>query len=161
MRKLLYALTLLGTILAFGSCTGAPGRDGVDGRDGLDGFGVIKTIDLKVPQSSWNYSNLTDNNYFYAEVELPEVTESVFDSGLIAVYRTYDYDSQNASQVALPYVRPIEYEYNGNWYSYEEHVDYELFIGKMLIYYTASDFDYEVNTSFAPEAMRFRIVTIY
>lgn len=152
MRKLLYALTLLGIILVLGSCQGEPGRDG---------FGVIKTIDLKVPQSSWNYSNLTDNNYFYAVVDMPEITGDVFDNGLIKVYRTYNFDSQNASQVELPYVRPIEYEYKGNRYSYEEHVDYELFIGKIMICYTTSDFDYEANDSFVPEAMRFRIVTVY
>lgn len=164
MRKFIYAIMLLGSVLALSSCRGEPGRDGMDGLNGLDGFGTIRTIDVKVPNSSWNYSNATDNNYFYAEVNMPEITEDVFDNGMIKMYRTYNYDNADASQIELPYVRPIQYfdAPTGQWFSYTEHVDYEFFIGKLMIFYTVSDFYYGTDSHLDPPGeMRFRIVTIY
>lgn len=139
------------------SCKGEPGAPG------LDGVGVIKTVLINVPQSKWAYSGQDNNNYFYATVDMPEITSAVFDKGLVKMYRTYNFDKTNASQLEMPYVRPVE-GYNESadeWYFYTETVDYEFGIGTMTICYTVSDFDYEIDEEFVPEAMQFRCVVMY
>lgn len=120
----------------------------------------IETVLINVAKTDWSYTNTSSNNYFYASVNMPEITESVFDTGLVKMYRVYNFDKTTASQIELPFVRHSEYcDYvTGNWLFYTETVDYEFYIGKMLIYYTASDFDYELDESFVPDAMQFRCV---
>lgn len=129
---------------------------------------------VNVPQDSWAYSGLDNNNYFIAEIDAPEITESVFDYGAVKVYRTFDYDKKDARQVELPYVLPKEVfvEYTepaengdlGYWAFFTETVTCEVGIGKIFIIYTASDFDYEMQKypmDFPPEAMQFRCTIVY
>ena len=116
---------------------------------------------VDVPQKAWVYSDLFDNNYFSATVKMPEITEDVFDEGVIMVYRTYDFDGKNPSQVALPYVRLNEEITATDEFFYTETVDYEYGIGTMNFYYTVSDFIYELEPAFVPDAMQFRVVILY
>jgi len=119
----------------------------------------LQTIIINVDQSHWAYSNLDNNNYFYSTVDMPEITKDVFNYGLIKMYRTYDFTSSNPSQIELPYVRHNEYQISGdNWGFYTETVDYEICLGQIIIYYTASDFDYELDEAFIPDSMQFRCV---
>lgn len=119
----------------------------------------IETVLINVNKSQWAYSNQNNNNYFVATVEMPEITESVFDTGLIKMYRTYNFDKNYASQVELPFIKHIEYQdANGDWKFYTETVDYEIYIGKILIFYTLSDFYYELDESLIPNDMQFRCV---
>ncbi len=143
------------------SCEGAPGRDG---RDGL---GVMDAILINVTQASWNYTNVNDNNYFYATVDVPEITEKLFDNGVVKMYRTFDFDKASASQMEMPYTRQWEYKTGQKdsqgrdiYGFYTEQVDYEYTIGGITIYYTVSDFDYEIDQKFVPEAMQFRCVVM-
>lgn len=151
MRKLFHSLFILGSLLALASCSKDPDV-------------IIRVVDITVYENNWNYTNTENNNYFYAEVDAPEISEYAFDNGIIKMYRTYDYDSINASQVELPYVRPIEY-YNyvtDQWFNYTEQVDYEYSIGKLRIFFTESDFNYEVSPDYDnPGPMRFRLVVMY
>lgn len=141
------------------SCTGEPGEPG---RDGL---GILQTVLISVPQSHWQYSGLADNNFFYAEVEMPEINGTVFDKGVVKMYRAINFYESNASQIELPYVRHKEYlanEEDGTWGFYTETIDYEYQVGKIYVYYTASDFDYEIDGGyFCPEEMQFRCVIMY
>lgn len=120
----------------------------------------MTTIILDVPSNGWFYSNLDNNNYFKATFdEMPEITKDVFENGLIKMYRVYDYDTANPAQTELPFVRLSEYQdNNGNWNFFTETVDYEIELGKITVYYTASDFDYELNEQFVPDPMSFRII---
>lgn len=114
---------------------------------------------LNVPQDSWRYSYNDNNNYFFVVIELPEMTEAAFRGGMMKMYRTYDFDSKNATQIEMPYIRLNEFQYeDGTWGFYTETVDYEFKVGSVTIFYTASDFDYELNETFVPEAMSFRAV---
>lgn len=162
MRKILTALLLSASLVFLSSCEGVPGRDG---RDGL---GVMDAILINVTQASWNYTNINDNNYFYATVSVPEITESIFDNGVVKMYRTFDFDKTTASQMEMPYTRQWEYNtgYKDDmgkdiWGFYTEQVDYEFTIGGITIFYSVSDFDYELNEKFVPEAMQFRCVVMY
>ena len=116
---------------------------------------------MDITQDAWMYTNTENNNYFWASFDMPEITEDVFDKGLIKIYRTYDYWTDNPVQIELPHVRQAEYQISGdNWGFYTELVDYEISIGSVTIFYTASDFDYELDESFIPDDMQFRCVII-
>lgn len=167
--------------LVFSSCEGAPGmngRDGRDGRDGLDGA-TVHNIIINVPQENWEYSLKDDNNYFVATVDMPEITKEVYIGSMIKMYRIFmddnripsdissldeKYLSENSSQIEMPYVRLNEwfFEPGSEWLFYTETVDCEFRVGKLFIYYTASDFEYELDGHFfVPDPMLFRCAILY
>ena len=123
----------------------------------------LENILINVPQNAWNYTNDDNNNYFFASVDMPEITENVFDNALIKVYRTYNFDSSNPTQIELPYVRSFERYWPDEdaWEFYTESVDYEYGIGTMSFFFTMSNFDYELDESLIPEQMQFRCVIAY
>lgn len=163
MKKNLFFMLLACSVCLLASCQGEPGRDGRNGRDGRDGRDCeMKTVLIDVPVKSWQYSDIDNNNYFYATVDMPEITEPIFKNGLIKMYRVYDFDTNNAAQVEMPFTRLKEFQNSkGEWAFYSEVVDYEFGLGRMTIYYTVSDFDYELDLAFVPEAMKFRCVIAY
>ena len=122
--------------------------------------GQMEIVKLTIDSKDWAYSFADNNNFFYVSFDMPEITEDVFDNGLIKMYRTYNYDSYDATQMEMPYVRLNEWydSYDDAWYNYTETVDYEYGIGKITVFYTASDFNYEIDETFVPEAMTFRCV---
>lgn len=159
MRKLLFLLAAL--LCVFVSCqkVGPQGPPGPEGPQGASAeFDILK---LDVPAKAWQYSGQDDNNYFCATVEVPELTEDAFDYGVVSLYRTYNYDSFDASQIVLPYVRLCEEVADTDTFFYTETIDYEYGIGWVNIYYTVSDFIYEWDSKFAPVDMQFRMVIAY
>lgn len=112
-----------------------------------------------VNQNNWNYSNISNNNYFYATVNAPEITADVCERGLVKVYRIFE-DNTGSSQVEMPYVHLNEFyvESADQWVFYTETVHYEFEQGKITVIYKASDFDYEIDETFIPENMKFRVV---
>lgn len=137
-----------------------------------------KIVDIQVNKEHWLYSDADNNNYFVANIKMPEITWDVYDNAIINVYREYETGSNQASQTVLPYVRHKEYsyplidedgkyivdEYNEHiygWGFYTETVDYEFTQGNLSIFYTASDFEYELDQTFVPEPMHFRVVIMY
>lgn len=153
MRNTFLFLLLLAAMCT--ACKGPQGEPGLPGRDGKDGPS-IKNIIINVNKEHWQYTNVNDNNYFFATVDMPEITENVFDFGVIKMYRVYDFDNTNATQIELPYVRHKEEFVNNGRVFYTETVDYEYGIQKLTIFYTESDFNYESDLSFIPEQMQFR-----
>lgn len=118
-------------------------------------------LDLDIQPNEWDYSEKNNNNYFSATFTVPQITKDIYNNGTIIVYREYDHGTSNAVQTILPYIRHKEYlkdEATSTWGFFTETVDYEYNIGSLTIYYTASDFDYELDTTFVPEAMHFRLV---
>lgn len=118
-------------------------------------------VDVDVKKENWQYSGKDNNNYFFAEIEMPEINWDEYNNSNITVYREYDSGTDKATQTVLPQVRHKEYcydEVNNLWGFFTETVDAEFTNGKLTIFYTASDFDYELNEAFVPDAMHFRIV---
>lgn len=159
MKKMML-LPLVAVLLA--ACEGPQGPQGLQGPKGDKGDpgdGSWKVIDLKVTQ--WNYSKVNNNNYFYADFDVPELTEFVYDYGMTQCYVEYNSGTEGRTQQILPCVRHKEEQVtnNGNttWVFYTETIDYDYGVGHVRVYYTQSDFDYELNTSFAPASMRFRL----
>lgn len=154
MKRLTYTL-IFGAALLLTACQGKPGRDGLVN---------YYNIPVQVNANEWSYSNAEDNNYFYAVINMPEITWDIYEHANVMVYREWDQGTSNAVQSPLPYVRHKEYlhdETTGTWGFYTETVDYEYTFGKLTIFYTASDFEYEVNTSITPEQMNFRVFIMY
>ena len=157
MKRLIYGLMMVLAVVMT-SCEGKPGKDG---RDGLVNY---YNIPIQINQNEWSYSNFDNNNYFYATIDMPEITREIYQHGNMMVYREYDQGTNNAVQTPLPYERKYEYladEENDLWDFYSERVDYEYTVGKMTIFYTLSDFDYEVDETFLPEQMNFRVFIMY
>lgn len=150
-KKVDYNAEMVYFTLADGSVIDVPRKS----SSGVD----MKVIVLDVKKNNWVYSNLDNNNFFKATFDMPEITRDVFDNALIKMYRLYDFDTANPAQTELPFVRLNEFKANnGNWVFFTETVDYEMELGKLTVYYTASDFDYELNEQFVPDPMTFRIV---
>lgn len=137
------------------------GPMGPQGPKGDPGTGVIVSIvSINVFTDDWVKTNDKDNNYYYATVDMPEITKDIFEGGVIKMYRVFDYDTSDPVQVEMPftrhkeeYVGPGEYDYV-NW---TETLDYEFGVGRINIFFTVSDFFYKGK----PEYMRFRCVVMY
>jgi len=125
-----------------------------------------QVVNVTVNAREWQYTNFKDsipyvNNYFYATVDMPEITENVFDYGEVKAYVVYDNNSTNyARQHLLPFVTPKEEVLeDGTIARYTEVYDFTYGIGWAEFNYRVSDFAYEDdNITFAPPAMDFRIV---
>lgn len=162
MRKLSLILLAAAGILASCQKIGPVGLQGPMGPQGPKGDPAsFNIVSIDVPQDAWLYSNFADNNYFVAEVKVPELTEEAFDYGLVNCYRTFAYDTKDASQIALPYVRLLEEVDGSEVFFYTETIDFEYGIGWVRLYYTLSDFFYEVDETLVPEPMTFRLSIAY
>ena len=118
-----------------------------------------KTITVRVNATDWQYSNQGINNYFYAGVDVPEITENVFNKGEVKAYLVKDrYDSYYARKHALPYVMHKEEYINDNWIFWTETVDFTYGKGWAEFNFRASDFAYEEDVNINPKAMEFDIV---
>jgi len=120
---------------------------------------TMDTVVLNVKTSDWAYSNDNNNNFFYATFDMPEITRDVFENGLVKMYRVYDFNSTDAVQMEMPFTRHYEENVGDDeWVFYTESLDYEFGVGQISIYYTLSDFYYEIDTTISPDEMQFRCV---
>ncbi|MGN1232257.1 MAG: hypothetical protein ACI4UJ_02260 [Candidatus Cryptobacteroides sp.] len=154
MKKILTLAAIAMTML-LSSCTKEYYTEG----DSLN----IKTIIGNVSQDAWGYSNLGNNNYFYATISAPEITKDVLHNGVVKVYRVYNFNQSNETHTELPFLLQQEYVdgETGDVIFWTSEVTAEISAGQVTIIYTESDFDYELNETFVPESMVFRIVVMY
>ena len=166
MKKTLSLLMLAAMMLACTGPQGPRGPQGPEGPEGPSGSVNFKIIDLSASGSQWQYSNMNDNNYYIASFNMPEITQEIYDNGLVQVYREYDTGTDNAVQLLLPNTRHKEEaivndEGDTVWLFYSETTDYEYGIGKLNIFFTCSDFEYELTPTIVPEDMHFRCVIMW
>ena len=156
MRK---ALFFVFSALLFCACEGPMGPQGPQCPKG-DGVNW-KIVDVIVEANMWKYSNVSDNNYFYAVTDMPELTQSVFNDGNVQGY-IYLMDNGELIQHSLPYVLHKEIiDANGNQYTYSSTIDFVFGVGWVQFEMRDSDFAYETDLSINPEQMKFRIVITY
>lgn len=164
MKRIFHFCALIALMVFAASCVGPRGPQGPMGPAGQDGNTTYtKVVSIPVAQNNWAYSGENSNNYFYAKINVPEITKFVFDWGLVNVYRTWNVNGTEVKQ-QLPFVRHQEYpidQLGSQWGFFTETVDYDYSVGELYIYYRASDFDYELNTTFVPDAMDFKMVIMY
>ena len=123
----------------------------------------IKTIIGNVAQGAWGYSNTENNNYFYATISVPEITKDVLHNGVVKVYRVYNFNQSNETHTELPFLLQSELidENTDEKFFLTSEVTAEISAGQVTIIYTESDFYYEIDETFVPESMVFRIVVMY
>lgn len=124
---------------------------------------TVESYDVHVSARDWQYTDYDgspySNNYFYAVVEVPEITASVFEEGEVQAFVVYDKRSNDPYKHVLPYVRHYEELLeNGVWNYYTETVDCVYGIGWVEFNYRASDFAYEDHEDINPTDMDFTIV---
>ena len=158
MKKFLF---LLSTVVALASCINNPTYVDQEGA-------TLKTIKVKVNANEWSYTqqgaaDQFNNNYFYAVVNMLEITEDVFDHGEVKAYAVFDrMDLKKARKHLLPYVLHIEEPTaTGNWLYFTETYDFTYGIGWAEFNFRTSDFAYEDNVNINPPAMDFDIVITY
>lgn len=149
MKKVLISLLVLFTLASCGNTYY------VDGAK-------LETVPLRIDAHEWQYSNQDNNNYFFADFsEMYEINREVFDKGEVKVYLVTNKSTASAQKNPLPYSLHAE-EYNGReWIFYTQTIDYAFGINWLRIYFSMSDFEYEVNESINPPAMDFDVVITY
>lgn len=128
----------------------------------------MKVVPVVVNAQDWKYTQMGDNdqfnnNYFYAGVNMPEITEEVFDAGEVKAYVVYDRMSVNkARKHLLPYVLHVEELLMDNeWVFYTQTIDFTYGIGWAEFNFRMSDFAYEEDVTINPPSMEFDIVITY
>lgn len=165
MKKTIALLCIFMSLL---SCEGPQGRPGRDGLVNYASLTYLVSANSSTKEGRWTYSNMTDNNYFVAELTVPELTAQVYDNGIVQVNVEYDFGKPSAAQTALPCTIWRE-EYvnddNGGYYlSYADHYWCEYTVGKIYIYYQTSDFAYDNGSGipvFTPSDTYFHIMLMW
>jgi len=95
-----------------------------------------------VTVNQWEYSNTYDNNWFYAIINCPSITQYVLDQGTM---ETYLIDTRNGHevQIKLPYSVHREEFIDDQRFFYTETYDCIYSLGTVELVYTVSDFAYE------------------
>ena len=151
------ALFFLFSIVLLCSCRGPQGPQGPQGPAG-EGVNW-KITDVSVTQ--WDYTNYSNNNYFFAKFNVPALTSFVFTDGNVQCY-IYLNENGQTIQHSLPYTLPMEIvENNGDVYFYTRTVDFVYGVGWVQFEVRDSDFAYEIDTQIVPDKMDFRIVMTY
>ena len=84
-------------------------------------------------------------------------------NGVVKVYRVYNFNQSNETHTELPFLLQSEHidpETNEVFF-WTSEVTAEISAGQVNIIYTESDFNYEIDETFVPEPMVFRIVVMY
>lgn len=152
MKRIIFTAAILAVL--FTSCEGPMGPAGPGTS--------WQVINLAVGADDWTYSNVANNNYYYAVFDnIPELSSFVYDEGLVQCYIEFNAGTSTASQQLLPYVRHHEVyvESESQWATYTQTIDYEYGQGGLTLYVTNSDFVYDAIST--PGAMNFRLVLMW
>jgi len=147
MKKVLFAIL---AALFLCAC------EGKQGPQGPQGVGTNwKIVDLNVDY--WDYTNYTDNNFYYAKFDVPALTSYVYANGNVQVYFL-----DNNKQEQLPVVlHQYDVLQDQSIYLFTRTINATFGIGWVQVEVRDSDFQYEVDPSLAPKAASFRVVLTY
>mgnify|MGYP004702146159 CR=1 FL=1 len=111
---------------------------------------TIRVIPLSVTSTQWVRVPEKDglNHYYMATFTVPEISNYIYNNGVINMYRTYDNSTQ-----PLPVVLHQENEQGNRW---TQTIDYEYKPGIVQVFVTNSDF-FDV----VPTAMNFKVTMIW
>ena len=136
MKKLtIIAMSLL---VILGSCAkdgedgkdGAPGTPGISGENGKDGNANVVSVTKTVSSSNWQEAGTAgEAEYqYFAEISVPEITESINETGMIMVY-----EQRGGGNFALPMTITDD--------GYSKYIDYAYGVGEVLIVVKDSDLE--------------------
>ena len=127
----------------------------------------VEVIKVVVDAADWKYTQVStndqfNNNFFYAGVDMPEITQEVFEKGEVKAYLVQDRHSMSkARKHILPYVLHVEELVNNQWIFYTQTIDFTYGIGWAEFNFRMSDFAYEEDVTINPLGMEFDIVITY
>ena len=98
MKKYIKAFLFTSFIVALIPCEGPMGPAG---RDGQDGWANIFVGYYTISSASWLLSE--GETYFYADIDCPELTEFVYNEGVVMGYYLLDYNTDYEVQIPLPF----------------------------------------------------------
>lgn len=148
MKKLSVIFAVLLAAIGFTSCT-------YQTTNPIEYRTNSTTLDLHINSSQWNYSE--KGGYYYYTFSVPELTETIYNKGVVTCYREYNWGTADAYQINLPRVFPMVDSGSGE--VYQQIVDFSFLVGQVEIAVTNSDLKYDLNTN--PETMHFRLNMIW
>lgn len=154
-RKLLFSSVAVFLLLFLGyGCS----DDSLSDRDiqrmidnSLDG--QWKVVNVKINGGDWGWEENNVEGYHFVDVELPELTDRIFDEGAVIGY----YKFNNDTKTALPYVKTI---IGNDGVPFTETYSCDFMLGnpsKARFYLESSDIGRYDN----PPSAEFQIVLIY
>lgn len=110
--SLFAGVLLLGMIFASTSCSNDDYLKDYEIQkmidESLNGQWQYRNVTVKRDQWVWNYNeNKPYKGYYSFTANLPELTERVFDEGVVVAYYKHD----NNSKTALPFIQTFDFEY--------------------------------------------------
>jgi hypothetical protein len=138
------------------ACQGPAGRDGLDGANGKDGEGINWWIgNFTISANQWELVNGVNalNSYYRAEVQVPQLTEFVYENGNVFVYMFQNVNGTEV-QTLLPFVVPYGEASGSEEFLWTEMYACDFAVGSVVFYVNYSDF----FTENKPPATSFRIV---
>jgi len=148
MKATKILLSLLAVCLLAGGCTNKYVTEEYYFQ-GLD----MTLVDFTVRSGNWIYRDVeygnSDEGFYEAILEVPQITRDVIDKGVVLVYRRYNV---NGSTIWTPL--PAERtEKTSDGLYYTTFVDFEYSLGQVNVFVTASD----LFAGDAPGEMSFRV----
>lgn len=144
MEKRTLFVVLVCVLLGFSSCNYYPKEVIYEPN--------FKTLDLRVYADQWNFSE--EGGYYYCTFEVPELTSTIYNYGVVTCYREYNKGKNDAYQLPLP--QTIHNVDAGNGALYTSTIDFSFAVGLVEIVLTNNDFIYS-----APEGMDFRLNMVW
>ena len=127
-------------MLLFTQCTGPAGPQG---NDGIDGINYTHSAIYDIDPSDW----VGDLNGYDVVIDVPEITEDIYNNGAVLVYRLIEIDPKSFN--LLPY------SYVDN--SLIVYMDYDAYVGSIDLIY--KEVNNGVNDTPAPGGlMSFKVV---
>lgn len=153
MKKLLFGLFIA---IAFMSCKGDDGRDGRDGKDGQDAFANMRTISVVVDKWTLVGEKGALGSYYSAEVDIPELTNVVFEDGIVVSY-LIDPTSEGKVKRNMPFTLYKGTATADGEQLWSETYSMDYWTGTVEFRLTYSDF----VTDVAPEKVEFNLVLLW
>ncbi|MDH6535599.1 hypothetical protein D0T51_06945 [Parabacteroides sp. 52] len=127
-------LLLLMILLAFTACEGPQGPPGEPGILGL------KIIDISIDAEDWVISkdNQGLNAYYMCEVNVPELSRTVYQDGLVHAYLVQNPGTSYEVETSLNCSFPNENQYGDLW---TEYYSWDYMPGSVAFYVKYSDFN--------------------
>ena len=116
--------------------------------------GQWQIVPVEIKGTDWETYESAEEGYHYASIDLPELTENIFDEGVVIAHYKFD----NNSKTALPYVKTIA---GTDGLPYTEAYSCDFVLGnpsQATFYLEADDLGlYDGN----PPSASFQIILIY
>lgn len=144
MEKRTLFVVLVCVLLGFSSCNYYPKEVVYESN--------FKTLDLRVYADQWTFSN--EGGYYYCTFEVPELTSTIYNYGVVTCYREYNKGTNTAYQLPLP--QTIHNREANTGALYTSTIDFSFAVGLVEIVLTNNDFIYS-----APEGMDFRLNMVW